>query len=79
MRRYGLTPDDVAFMKQGQGYACAICRRKVTLVIDKDPSSQKVRGLLCHRCNSALKAYERGFPDTTPLEAYLRPSKVRAT
>ena len=60
--RYGLTPSDYERMLNEQGGACAICRdtpkggRLATarLNIDHCHSTQRVRGLLCSRCNTAL-------------------------
>ena len=65
---YGLTPQDFDRMMDEQGGVCAICERppkKMSLNIDhehqkqekkRSPESRKnrVRGLLCHRCNRAL-------------------------
>lgn len=61
LRIYGLTSDALDGMKASQGGVCAICkkttnweRKKGELVIDHDHKSGKVRGLLCHPCNTAI-------------------------
>jgi hypothetical protein len=59
-RKYGLTPQDVEKMIQAQGNACAICKqgsRGVYAdfpVIDHCHVTNRVRGILCSGCNTAL-------------------------
>ena len=57
-RRYGLTPKDVADMKAEQSDACAICKQEKRLVVDHCHATNKVRALLCHKCNIFLHAVE---------------------
>lgn len=33
---------------------CAVCDRETVLVVDHCHTSGRVRGLLCHRCNTSL-------------------------
>ena len=59
LKRYGVTPDDYYEMLRVQGGLCAICRKPETasnkiMSLDHCHTSGAVRGLLCHRCNSAL-------------------------
>lgn len=49
-------------MKAKQQDRCAICQKEEKLCIDHCHSSGRVRGLLCHRCNSGL-GYFRDNPD----------------
>ena len=58
LRRFGLTLDDYDLLSIKQDYVCAICgninsngRR---LSVDHDHKTEKVRGLLCLKCNSLL-------------------------
>lgn len=53
---YGLSLEDYDAMLARQHGACAICKKKSdkTLCVDHCHSTGKVRGLLCHKCNSAL-------------------------
>lgn len=50
-----LVPSDVQAMLEKQGGACAICVLPLTKHhIDHCHTTGKVRGLLCHRCNTRL-------------------------
>ena|ERR1017187_5808186 len=55
--KYGLSVDDHAELLHRQAYECAIC--KIPLLgkkrsIDHNHITGKVRGILCHHCNSGL-------------------------
>lgn len=62
--KYGLTKEQYEELLEKQGGICAICRQPETrttkagvtmlLHVDHCHNSGKIRGLLCHRCNSAL-------------------------
>lgn len=52
--RYNLTLDERKAMGVKQKQRCAICNRKVKLVVDHNHNTGKVRGLLCNSCNRAL-------------------------
>lgn len=54
---FGLTDAQFDIMAKAQNHACAICRSPQTakrLAIDHCHETGKVRGLLCHKCNTAL-------------------------
>lgn len=51
---YGLSPEEYDDLKRLQGGVCAICQRDVTLCVDHDHETGRVRGLLCRTCNSAV-------------------------
>lgn len=64
-RNYGMTLDDYQRMLDAQQGLCAICYERETvkggraggvrpLAIDHDHQTNRVRGLLCQRCNVAL-------------------------
>lgn len=71
---YGLTPEDYERMLVEQNGLCAICNRPETaastkprrtgertvrrLAIDHDHATNRVRGLLCSRCNLAIGMIE---------------------
>ncbi len=57
--KYGLTLDVYKQMLKSQNYSCKICRThhtefKKQLAIDHCHKTGKIRGLLCHHCNSAI-------------------------
>lgn len=76
---YGLSVDDYTNMLVRQGGVCAICRKPETtksnngyiknLAVDHCHSTGKVRGLLCHHCNTALGKFK---DDITLLEAAIK-------
>lgn len=58
-KKYNMTLDEYEFLKVKQNNKCAICKdhQKFSaeqLCVDRDHSTGKVRGLLCHRCNICL-------------------------
>ena len=55
--RYGLTEESRALLLLGQDGKCKICSKDLTgkkSVIDHNHTTGKVRGILCHLCNSWL-------------------------
>ena len=71
-RNYGLTVGDYEELKSSQGNVCAICGKAERLVrkdgtprelhVDHNHDTGKVRGLLCHYCNTGLGSF---FEDET--------------
>lgn len=70
---YGISLDDYNHMLVKQNGVCAICRKAETVIhpaskrvkpltIDHDHETRKVRGLVCHACNSVL-----GYVKDSPL------------
>ena len=64
-RRYGITLEQYEQMVKDQNNQCLICERQPdgygapqsrVLSVDHCHTSGKIRGLLCHRCNTALGA-----------------------
>ncbi len=57
-RSYGLTVEEYDAMLAQQNGVCAVCERPPTLGIslhvDHDHETGRIRGLLCFRCNNAL-------------------------
>lgn len=54
VRLYGITRADHNRMLVEQNYECLICNKKTRLVVDHCHKTNKVRGLICHHCNTAL-------------------------
>lgn len=54
---FGITQNQFDLMSRAQKHCCAICRTPATtrrLSIDHCHNTGKVRGLLCHKCNTAI-------------------------
>ena len=74
---YGLLPEDYERMLEEQGHCCAICKGQQNSLsryfdVDHDHVSNKVRGLLCNRCNQGLAKFKDN-PESLILAAdYLR-------
>lgn len=52
--RYKLSQEEYDTMYQRQGGRCAICREKRRLNVEHNHETGEVRGLCCHRCNTAI-------------------------
>lgn len=62
--RYGITVADYDRMLLAQGGRCAICKTDKSLGrgrfhVDHDHATGRVRGILCHLCNTALGRIEK--------------------
>lgn len=73
LRKHGLTPAAYDALVERQGGGCAVCGalnlrngRIWDLCVDHDHETGEVRGLLCHRCNTALGQAD---DDATTLRA----------
>ncbi len=55
-RKYNITKEDYLRMFSDCGGKCTICGKldDDTLVVDHCHVTKKVRGLLCHECNSGI-------------------------
>lgn len=69
-RVFGITQEDYERMLAAQGGLCAICRqpesvirggRTISLAVDHDHRTGRIRGLLCAACNKAI-GYARDDP-----------------
>lgn len=57
LAKFGLTPDDYYRLYADQDGVCAICRKaepERRLAVDHCHSTDKVRGLLCRKCNMGI-------------------------
>jgi hypothetical protein len=67
-KRYGISSEQYDEMFAAQDQKCAICRTETPggrgcFHVDHDHDTGKVRGLLCHRCNTSLG----GFGDSVDV------------
>ena len=62
MRKFGLTLEEYDAMLEAQGGGCFICgrppREDISLHVDHDHSTGRVRGILCFSCNNALADFQ---------------------
>ena len=62
MRKYGISLDQYDAMLEAQGGGCFICRRPpredISLHVDHDHATGKVRGILCFCRNNALADFQ---------------------
>lgn len=65
-KNYGITTEQYEEMLLAQGGRCAICGRtqeeagmRHRLHVDHDHETDRVRGLLCYRCNTAMGWLDR--------------------
>lgn len=56
MRNYGITLEDYRTLEIQQDYKCALCNKtpKQKLAVDHCHETGRIRGLLCHSCNTSL-------------------------
>lgn len=73
-RQYGLAPGEYDKMFAAQGGVCAICGappKSKALDIDHDHATNRVRGLLCNRCNVGLGHFKDSIPTLGAAIGYL--------
>lgn len=73
---HGIKKDLYLSLKRLHGDACNICGIKasdisVNLCLDHDHNTSKVRGFLCHRCNSAIGLLRDSIENICRSVAYL--------
>lgn len=71
-RRYGLTPEQYHRMLDDNGGMCAVCRIKLATVVDHNHKTMRVRGLLCHSCNTGLGMFGDSVETLLNAIAYLK-------
>ena len=70
MSTYGITKAEYDKMRLEQQDRCLVCgERKETLVVDHDHKRNKIRGLICHRCNLGIGLFH---DDPILLEKVIR-------
>lgn len=72
----GMSLESYNIILEAQGRVCKICASTAThqrgLVVDHDHKTGKVRGIICHHCNTALGNAFDSIPRLQALIAYLQ-------
>lgn len=83
--RYGLTKESYLGLLEEQEFKCAVCgtgfdcgRKSTRPHVDHCHATGKVRGILCHHCNSAL-GHLRDSPETARSAASYLEASSRCT
>lgn len=80
LKKYGLTPESYIELYVRQGGVCAACGKKevgknkygtVSLAVDHCHKTNRIRGLLCMRCNRALGLIGDDIESARKLVNYL--------
>lgn len=71
-RNYGLTLEEFERLAAQQDFKCAICHEPRKLHVDHNHHTGKVRGLLCHYCNTALGSFDDDPQRILKAIAYLK-------
>lgn len=76
-REYGLDIEAIEGLVNEQGGKCGICQKVPDkLEVDHDHETGKVRGLLCHQCNSSLGWLGDSMPKLLKAVNYLLKRKA---
>lgn len=80
-RTFGISPEDYDRLLAQQGGVCRICtrppRQDISLHVDHDHESGRIRGLLCFRCNNALGDFDDDPALLRAAATYLEGPPVR--
>jgi len=84
LKKYGITPETYQELFTKQEGKCAICsstevsvaRRSYNLFVDHDHKTGKVRGLLCHHCNTGLGHYKDNTETLRKAIEYLNANRT---
>jgi hypothetical protein len=69
--KYNLTLEDYELLYSLQDGKCAICEDDGDLCVDHSHITNAVRGLLCHKCNTALGLFKDSRPVIISAADYL--------
>lgn len=76
-KKYGITGDEFRLILERQGFKCPICNRDITknLSVDHDHNTNKIRGLICNKCNLAIGSAEDSPDKLRAMADYLEKNK----
>ena len=76
IRRFGISLEDYNTMLEGQNNSCWICEEEFpnsrSVKVDHCHKTGKVRGLLCHHCNTGLGHFQDRTERLNRADEYLR-------
>ena len=80
-KSFGITIEQFDEMLRSQGFACAICGNGKpggvgTFHVDHCHETKKVRGLLCHHCNTALGLFKDNLVILRSAMRYLKKARI---
>lgn len=80
-RRYNISREDYDNKLKEQRHSCAICKthfkdKTRSLHVDHCHTTDKVRGLLCYKCNTAIGLLKENMDNVRNALKYLRKYKV---
>lgn len=76
--KFGIEPEDYNKILVSQNHMCAICgtesfnNQHPRLVVDHDHVTNKLRGLLCHKCNQGLGLFKDSYENLLKAARYLK-------
>lgn len=71
-RKYGLTVEKYQELWTAQSGVCAVCALVPAQVVDHRHSDGQIRGLLCHKCNTALGLLNENLSSLAAAIEYLK-------
>lgn len=74
--KYGITYDTYLIMVEERGGKCDACKKEAKLVVDHDHKTGKLRGMLCHHCNTAIGLFKENTVLMRKAEQYLKKYKT---
>lgn len=73
-RNFGISENDYAQMLVDQNNSCAICKKEIgwEAAVDHCHATNKVRGLLCRKCNLGLGGFKDNIETIRKAIAYVK-------
>lgn len=71
-RKYNITWETFLELSEAQFNKCLICNKPAPLCVDHCHKTNRIRGLLCHKCNSAVGLLGDDFSTIIRAADYIR-------